>query len=179
MRSRIIGGSTIQIAKGFFGALLLVALLRYLPIHGDNGEIAKIQESRRELASIREQLQQQLDRGALRTPAALDVLAREVQAASDGRIAWIQIRDGSGDLLGIAGPAAPVFAGVRVQRRLRTNKPVYTIRKSGGRTVVVEAFAAYIPAHLLHSSIQKAAFQIDYRPQLGVVEAAVYLDGRK
>jgi hypothetical protein len=66
---------------------------------------------RGDLASQVAMLDQQVQRGAVQHPAEFAAMLRQTQDRSNGRITWLQIRNGDGGSVAQAGaPATPAFS---------------------------------------------------------------------
>jgi len=119
-----------------------------------------------------------LDRMLQSGRTAADSL-EELRTASNGRIAWLSIRDGRDVSLAAAGlDVEPTFSAQLIRSRLRGRQPVYQTRSTSAGSVVVEAFPVRMPASIHPSSIRLAAYEpAAARSVFGVVEIAAYMNG--
>jgi hypothetical protein len=110
--------------------------------------------------------------------AAVELLER-VRTASDGRIAWIQLRDNRDmTLAGVGLDVEPTFSADVVRSRMRGRQPIFETRTTGAGRVVVEAFPLRMPEAARPSSIRLAAYEpVAARSAFGVVEIAAYMNG--
>ena len=111
--------------------------------------------------------------------AAVELLER-VRTASDGRIAWIQLRDNRDtSLAGVGLDVGPSFSADVVRSRMRGRQPIFEMRSTGAGRVVVEAFPLRMPEAARPSSIRLAAYEpaAAGRAAFGVVEIAAYMNG--
>ena len=105
----------------------------------------------------------------------------QVRAASNGRIAWIQIRDSRDAALAAAGPTAePTFSADLIRARMRSRQPIFETRSTGAGRVVVEAFPIRLSNRARRPAVQLAAYEpaaAAARPGMAIVEIAAYLNG--
>ena len=109
-------------------------------------------------------------------------LLEQVRAASDGRIAWIQLRDGRDTTLAEVGmDVEPTFSADLIRSRMRGRQPIFETRSTGEGRVLVEAFPLRMPgAAVRPSAIRLAAYEpaaATARGTFGVVEIAAYMHG--
>jgi hypothetical protein len=106
-------------------------------------------------------------------------MLEQIRAASNGRIAWIQLRDSRDTALAVAGlHVEPTFTADVIRSRMRGRQPVFRTRSTGTGPVVVEAFPIRMPSRFNRSAIQMAAYEpAAARGAFGVLEIAAYMNG--
>ena len=103
----------------------------------------------------------------------------QVRVSSQGRIAWIQIRDSRDASLAAAGlNAAPTFSADLIRARMRSRQPIFETRSTGSGRVVVEAFPIRLSGRAGRPAVQLAAYEpAAARPGMAIVEIAAYMNG--
>lgn len=103
----------------------------------------------------------------------------QVRVSSQGRIAWIQIRDSRDASLAAAGlNAAPAFSADLIRARMRSRQPIFETRSTGSGRVVVEAFPIRLSGRAGRPAVQLAAYEpAAARPGMAIVEIAAYMNG--
>ena len=107
-------------------------------------------------------------------------LLEQVRTASDGRIAWIQLRDSRDTTLaGVGLDVEPTFSADLIRSRMRGRQPIFETRSTGAGRVLVEAFPLRMPGAVRPSSIRLANYEPAgaTRGAFGVVEIAAYMNG--
>ncbi|HEU0121602.1 MAG TPA: PP2C family protein-serine/threonine phosphatase [Bryobacteraceae bacterium] len=138
-----------------------------------------VDQVRRDLSAQAVEVDKLLQAKAPATRDGATALLEQVRRSANGRIAWIQIRDGRDTSLAAAGlEVAPTFPAEMIRSRLRVRQPVFETRAAKGGSVVVEAFPIRMPAPLGESTIQLAAYRpAAARGGFAVIEIAAYLNG--
>jgi serine phosphatase RsbU (regulator of sigma subunit) len=133
---------------------------------------------RREVAAQMSSLDQQLRAPSSSEPGRLNNLLGSILRQSNGRLAWIQVRDSKGSVVAQVGAeAAPAFSAGTVETKFRERQPVYTVRKTNSGEVLIEAFPIRLPGSSSPSAFRQVAWtgvSAPARP-LGVVEFASFL----
>lgn len=169
---------TVWIGFGLSLAVLLLvnSVMNYVMV----SKRIVVEQLRRDLAADVVAVDHQLQTARLRTPEQLAAMLDQARIKSNGRVAWIQFRDGNDGVLAQAGlDAGPTFAAAFVRAKFRSRQPAYkTLRTSGGQ-VIVEAFPVRVPPAAQTVSVQLAANGgVAKGPrQAGIVEIAGYLEG--
>jgi len=133
---------------------------------------------RRDAASRVMRLDQRIRTTGLTASANLNDLLAASLREGRGRLAWIQVRDSNGNVVGHAGAdAAPTFSLHAVESKFREGQPVYAVKKTNAGDVLVEAF----PIRLQTAAKTVAFRMVDFTaseatPATGVVEIASFLN---
>ena len=100
-----------------------------------------VENLRRDVAERVSNLDRQLRPGSLASSGHLDTLLNTTLVDSQGRLAWIQVRDASGAVVAQAGAqAAPTFSVQLADAKFRSRQPLYAFRNSNAGELLVEAF---------------------------------------
>lgn len=152
---------------------------------------------RRDLASQVAMLDQQVRRGAIQNPAQLEAMLRQTQERSNGRIAWIQIRNGEGMPISQAGsPITPlssnvsstvfanassnalsdVFSNQEVRSHIENREPMFKTLDTDSGRLLVDISPFRLPTMTL------AEFPASAEPgrtsrQFGTIEIGAFLEG--
>lgn len=122
-----------------FGGMLAVLLFansvfNYVWMTRRMGVEQARQEMRRQVVALERQMRQT---GAVPLASRIQELAKN----SDGRIAWVEVRDRKGQTLARSGlNPGPSFSPERIRSRLSNREPVMTVRRTGSGEAVVEMF---------------------------------------
>lgn len=103
----------------------------------------------------------------------------QIQKASNGRIAWIQVRDSEDTVLAVAGlNAEPAFSADLVRAHMRDRQPLFKTAATQEGPVLVEAFPVRLSGRGRAASIRLAAYEpAAARGGFVVVEIAAYMNG--
>ncbi|MFN0103622.1 MAG: PP2C family protein-serine/threonine phosphatase [Bryobacteraceae bacterium] len=106
-------------------------------------------------------------------------MLEQIRASSNGRIAWIQLRDSRDTTLaGVGLDVEPTFSADLIRSRMRGRQPIFETRSTEAGRVVVEAFPIRMPGVTRPSAIRLAAYEPSAaRTAFGVVEIAAYMNG--
>ncbi len=109
---------------------------------------------------------------------AVEIL-EQVRTASNGRIAWIQLRDGRDTTLAGAGlDVNPTFSAEFIRSRMKGRQPVFQTRSTAAGKVLVEAFPLRMSGAVRPSAVRLASFEpVAARSAFGIVEIAAYMEG--
>jgi serine phosphatase RsbU (regulator of sigma subunit) len=109
----------------------------------------------------------------------LAVLLQELQKDSQGRIAWVEVRDRRGRALARSGfDLGPSFSNERIRSCLRNREPIMTVRPTRFGDAVVEIFPirlnpAMSPMPAAQGSLRIAAVSENGSSSVGLVEMAI------
>ena len=108
-------------------------------------------------------------------------LLEQVRTASNGRIAWIQLRDSRDTTLaGVGLDVEPTFSADLIRSRMRGRQPIFETRSTGAGRVLVEAFPLRMQGPVKPSGIRLTSYEpaaATARGSFGVVEIAAYMNG--
>lgn len=168
---------TVSIGCGFALGLLLLgnSLANYYWI----SQRIVVDQVRKDLSAQAVAVNKALQTARPSGRAEASEILQQVRTASNGRIAWIHLRDGRDAMLAGAGPMVePTFSAELIRSKLRERQPLFETRSTKSGKVVVEAFAVRTPAGFRAPGIQLAAYTpASARGAYGVVEIAAYLNG--
>jgi len=115
-------------------------------------------------------MDQQVRRSAVQHDSQLPAILEQAVERSNGRIAWIQIRDGHGDSVSQAGtPAQPVFSIEYIRSRIQNRQPIFKTVHTARGIMLVEVFPFRLP------DATASAGPIPRR--FGTVQIAAFLEG--
>jgi hypothetical protein len=146
---------------------------------------------RRDLASQVAMLDQQVQRGAIQNPAQFEGMLRQMQERSNGRIAWIQVRNGEGTPISQTGspitPSSNVCTGLfsnastnvfsEVVPHTDNREQIFkTLNTDTGR-VLVDVFPFRLPGTMTLAGIPVSAEPGRISRQFGTIEIGAFLAG--
>ena len=109
---------------------------------------------------------------------AAEVL-EQVRVSSQGRIAWIHLRDSRDVALAGAGEGVEAtFSADVIRSRMRARQPIFETRSTDAGRVLVEAFPIRVTGMFRPSAVRPAAYEpAAARGAMGFVEIAAYMNG--
>ena len=136
-----------------------------------------VEQIRRDIAAQVAALDQQVQKAGLVNAQRLDGLLESMRENSDGKIAWIQVRDAEGAMVAHAGlEAQPTFALEYSMSQFRNRQPVIKTLATKEGEVLVEAFPFRLPAAVAPAVFRTAVNAEPARPRrFGMVEIAYYV----
>jgi len=159
-----------------FGGILAVVLFfnsiaNYVLVTRRIGVEHLRQELRRQVVALDQQVR---NAGSVQ----LAMLLQQLQNDSQGRIAWIEVRDRQGRALARSGlNLGPSFSEERIRSCLRNREPIMTVRQTRFGDAVVEIFpirlnSAVSPTPAARGSLRIAAVGQNGSSSFGLVEMA-------
>ncbi|MCC6536820.1 MAG: PP2C family protein-serine/threonine phosphatase [Bryobacterales bacterium] len=139
-----------------------------------------VEQVRKDLSAQAVAVDKLLQNARPSSPAEANEMLEQIRANSNGRIAWIQLRDGHDTALAVAGlDVQPTFSAEVIRSKMRGRQAIFETRSTRSGKVLVEAFPIRVPAQARRSSIQLAAYEpaAAARGAFGVVEIAAYMNG--
>lgn len=168
---------SISIGIGFALGLLLLgnSLAHYFLI----SRRIVVDQVRKDLSAQATAIDKLLKAARPSSRAEATALLEQVRTASNGRIAWISLRDGQDTALAAAGPSTePAFTADVVRSRLRERQSLVETRETDAGQVLVEAFPIRMDSPARSTSLRLASYEpAASRAAFGVVEIAAYLNG--
>lgn len=169
---------TLSIGIGFALALLMLgnSVANYYWV----SQRIAVEQVRKDLSAQAVAVDKLLQNARPSSPAEANEMLEQIRTGSNGRIAWIQLRDGRDTTLAGAGlDVAPTFSAEVIRSKMRGRQAIFETRSTRGGKVVVEAFPIRVPAQARRASVQLAGYEpaASARGAFGVVEIAGYMNG--